>query len=92
METAQRLLKKGDTVTLLVRGDALLSDPPFAPFIDSKHCKIVRGDALVADDVAKAWSVAGEGTQTGVLTHIKLQSHFFGSIDCGITPAGYSKC
>ncbi|CUA74032.1 hypothetical protein RSOLAG22IIIB_05379 [Rhizoctonia solani] len=56
---AQRLLAKGHTCTFLLRRpDAMQSDPSMSEYIQSGSAKLVRGDALVREDVQKVWDVA----------------------------------
>ncbi|THH17253.1 hypothetical protein EUX98_g9167, partial [Antrodiella citrinella] len=56
---AVRLLAKGAHVTFLLRStSALENDETIRPYITSGHAKLVKGDALKAEDVAKGWAVA----------------------------------
>ncbi|CAE6348249.1 unnamed protein product [Rhizoctonia solani] len=68
---AQRLLAKGNTCTLLLRKpDAMESDPSMKDYIQNGSAKLVRGDALVREDVQKAVDVANADG--------KLELIFFG--------------
>ncbi|KAI0347576.1 hypothetical protein BDW22DRAFT_670 [Trametopsis cervina] len=54
-----RLLAKGATVTFLLRSpNVFKDDASMQPFITSGHARIVQGDALKAEDVAKGWQAA----------------------------------
>lgn len=58
---ARLILENDDTsttLTLLCRRELAETDPLF-PHVQSGQVKIVRGDALVRDDVERAWSAAG---------------------------------
>ncbi|CAE7106082.1 unnamed protein product [Rhizoctonia solani] len=56
---AQRLLAKGHTCTLILRRpDSMESEPSISEHIRNGLAKLVRGDALVREDVQKAWDVA----------------------------------
>ncbi|GAB1522280.1 hypothetical protein RhiTH_005394 [Rhizoctonia solani] len=68
---AQRLLAKGHTCTLLLRKpDVMESDPSMKGYIQSGLAKLVRGDALVREDVQKAVNTANADG--------KLELIFFG--------------
>jgi NAD(P)-dependent dehydrogenase (short-subunit alcohol dehydrogenase family) len=68
---AQRLLAKGNTCTLLLRKpDAMESDSSMKDYIQNGSAKLVRGDALVREDVQKAVDVANADG--------KLELIFFG--------------
>ncbi|KAH7345738.1 hypothetical protein B0J17DRAFT_624850 [Rhizoctonia solani] len=65
---AQRLLAKGYTCTLLLRRpDAMESDPSMSEYIQNGLAKLVRGDALVQDDVQKAWDIANSDGQVDLI-------------------------
>ena len=52
---------KGARITFLLRTPAVLeSDEVIRPYIQSGHAKLVKGDALIAGDVARGWAVAQE--------------------------------
>ncbi|CAE6417209.1 hypothetical protein ACGC1H_002189 [Rhizoctonia solani] len=56
---AHRLLAKGHTCTFLLRRpDAMQSDSSMSEYIRNGLAKLVRGDALVREDVQNAWDVA----------------------------------
>ncbi len=58
----------GSTVTFLLRRkDTFDNDQAIKPFIKSGHVKLVIGDALSRDDVARAWKSAIEANETGVV-------------------------
>jgi hypothetical protein len=62
------LLEGGDTVTFLLRRkDTFDNDPVIKPFVESGKAKLVIGDALSQDDVAKAWTAAIEASPTGAV-------------------------
>ena len=53
------LLRKGNTVIFFIRNPTLLeNDPEVQPFLESKHAKLVRGDAMIEADVFSAWNEA----------------------------------
>lgn len=53
------LLKQGHSVTYLLRRPEVFdADNDIKPFIDSGKVTIAKGDALVVEDVRKAWQVA----------------------------------
>ncbi|KAG9045346.1 hypothetical protein FS837_006478 [Tulasnella sp. UAMH 9824] len=55
------LLQQGHSVFIAVRNPSLLeNDPDIQPFIASGLAKLVKCDALVEDDMRRAWSVALE--------------------------------
>jgi len=59
--TSVRLLAQGARVTFLLRSTSgLEGDEAIRPYITSGHAKLVKGDALIAADVAKGWSIAQE--------------------------------
>ncbi|KAJ3565592.1 hypothetical protein NP233_g7535 [Leucocoprinus birnbaumii] len=54
-----KLLQSGATVTFLLRNPTIFdNDTAMQPFISSKSAHIVKGDALVKGDVARAWAEA----------------------------------
>ncbi|THH04024.1 hypothetical protein EW145_g5823 [Phellinidium pouzarii] len=68
---SQRLLKKGATVTFLLRNKACFdNDQTIQPYIASGQARIVPGDALKEEDHQRAWDVAAEGEGEGVDTVI----------------------
>ncbi|KDN48325.1 hypothetical protein RSAG8_02917, partial [Rhizoctonia solani AG-8 WAC10335] len=65
---AHRLLAKGHTCTFLLRRtDAMESDPSMSEYVRNGLAKLVGGDALVREDVQKAWDVANSGGQVEVI-------------------------
>ena len=55
-------VEKGATVTFLLRYPAIFdNDAIIKPFVQSGHARIVQGDALKPEDVARAWASAQEG-------------------------------
>ncbi|KIO24813.1 hypothetical protein M407DRAFT_43259, partial [Tulasnella calospora MUT 4182] len=55
------LLQQGHSVFIAVRNPSVLeNDPAVQPFIASGQAKLVKCDALVEDDMRRAWSVALE--------------------------------
>lgn len=55
------LLQQGHSVFIAVRNPSVLeNDPVVQPFIASGQAKLVKCDALVEDDMRRAWSVALE--------------------------------
>ncbi|KAG8963919.1 hypothetical protein FRC05_004370 [Tulasnella sp. 425] len=57
--TALKLLKAGNTVVFQLRNiSAFDSDAEIKPFVKSGQAKLVKGDALVEDDVRTAWTEA----------------------------------
>ncbi|KAI5117118.1 hypothetical protein M0805_003670 [Coniferiporia weirii] len=64
---AQRLLKKGATVTFLLRNPSCFdTDETIKPYIASGKARIVSGDALKEEDNRRAWELASEGGDSGV--------------------------
>ncbi|KAI0074184.1 hypothetical protein K474DRAFT_1601882 [Panus rudis PR-1116 ss-1] len=56
---ALRLLAKGAHVTFLLRSPSIFdADAAIQPYVESGHIHIVKGDALVTEDVAKGWETA----------------------------------
>jgi NAD(P)-dependent dehydrogenase (short-subunit alcohol dehydrogenase family) len=54
-----RLLKGGHNVTFLARNPAVFDeDINMKTFVSSKQAKIVKGDALNAEDIKNAWNEA----------------------------------
>ncbi|KAJ1302168.1 hypothetical protein OPQ81_000996 [Rhizoctonia solani] len=65
---AQRLLAKGHTCTLLLRRpDGMQADPSMNEYIRNGSAKLVRGDALVQEDVQKVWDVANSDGQVDLI-------------------------
>lgn len=57
--SSQSLTENGATVTFLLRNPSIFdTDTSIQPFISSGKAHIVKGDALVKEDVAKAWNEA----------------------------------
>jgi NAD(P)-dependent dehydrogenase (short-subunit alcohol dehydrogenase family) len=53
------LLRKGNTFIFFVRNPTPLeNDPEVQPYLQSKHAKLIRGDALNEADVTSAWNEA----------------------------------
>ncbi|KAH7345754.1 hypothetical protein B0J17DRAFT_531278, partial [Rhizoctonia solani] len=64
----QRLLAKGHTCTLLLRRpDAIDSDPSMSDYVRNGSAKLVCGNALVRDDVQKAWDIANSDGQVDLI-------------------------
>jgi len=60
--TALRLLNQGHSATLLLRNDKVFdNDERMKPHVDSGRAQLVQGDALVTDDVKRAWDKATDG-------------------------------
>jgi len=60
--TALRLLNQGHSATLLLRNDKVFdNDERMKPHVDSGRAQLVQGDALVTDDVERAWEKATDG-------------------------------
>lgn len=56
---AIRLLNKGATVTFLLRNTSVFdADETIQPFVRSGKARLVKGDALSIEDVARGWSEA----------------------------------
>ncbi|EKM75291.1 hypothetical protein AGABI1DRAFT_103047 [Agaricus bisporus var. burnettii JB137-S8] len=54
-----KLLRLGATVTYLLRNPSVFdNDANIQPFLSTKKARIVKGDALVKNDVARTWSEA----------------------------------
>lgn len=54
-----RLLAQGASVTFLLRSPSSLeADPAIKPYIHSGKARLIQGDALNAEDVAKGWEEA----------------------------------
>ena len=52
----------GATVTFLLRSPAVFADDrAIQPFVASGKARLVQGDALVKEDVQRAWTEAGKG-------------------------------
>lgn len=80
---AVRILAAGGTVTLLLRNPTVFdADETIQGYVKSGHARLVKGDALVKADVAKAWAEAasGEGEQRvdAVLSTVGKCRRFFG--------------
>lgn len=63
---AVRILAGGGTVTFLLRNPAIFdADETIQGYIKHGYARLVKGDALVKEDVVKAWAEAasGEGEQ-----------------------------
>ena len=60
---AERLsTEKGATITFLLRSPAVFdNDDVIKPYVQSGHARIVQGDGLNPEDVARAWASAQEG-------------------------------
>ncbi|KAG8795714.1 hypothetical protein FRC16_009988 [Serendipita sp. 398] len=53
---ALRLLSKGDTVTFVLRSPATLeADEALKEYVSNGKARLVKGDALSADDIKAAW-------------------------------------
>ncbi|KAG6829202.1 hypothetical protein H0H92_005331 [Tricholoma furcatifolium] len=66
--SALRFLEAGHTVTFLLRSlTAFDSDESVQKFIKSKSAHLVQGDALVKDDVQRAWTSAAANSQSGIV-------------------------
>ena len=62
MLSFELLTEKGATVTFLLRyTNAFDKDEVMKAYITSGRARIVKGDALNAEDVAKGWEAAQEG-------------------------------
>ncbi|KAA1479486.1 hypothetical protein DENSPDRAFT_846263 [Dentipellis sp. KUC8613] len=56
-----RLLKKGATVTFLLRNPSIFdNDADIQPYIKEGKARLVKGDALNREDVAAGWTSAGQ--------------------------------
>ncbi|KAF9471437.1 hypothetical protein BDN70DRAFT_812147 [Pholiota conissans] len=56
-----RFLKAGSKVTFLLRSPAYFDDDKeIQKYVQSKKAQLVKGDALIVDDVRKAWAKASE--------------------------------
>ncbi|KZS99085.1 hypothetical protein SISNIDRAFT_545910 [Sistotremastrum niveocremeum HHB9708] len=65
--TSVRLLESGNTVTFLLRKLSVFeTDETIQKYVKSGHVRLVQGDALSRDDVARAWQKAAEG-ETGLV-------------------------
>ncbi|KXN89299.1 hypothetical protein AN958_05803 [Leucoagaricus sp. SymC.cos] len=54
-----KLLQHGATVTFLLRNPTTFdNDTEIQKFVSSGHARLVKGDALVKDDVARVWAAA----------------------------------
>lgn len=54
-----KLLHVGATVTFLLRDPSIFdNNDTISPFLASGQARVIKGDALVKDDVARAWSEA----------------------------------
>ncbi|EPQ57830.1 hypothetical protein GLOTRDRAFT_36291 [Gloeophyllum trabeum ATCC 11539] len=61
-----RLLEKGATITFLLRSPSVFdNDEKIQGYIASGKARLVKGDALVKEDVRRAWEVAGQGEREG---------------------------
>jgi len=57
--TTLRLLDQGHSATLLLRNTSVFdNDERMKPYVDSGKAELVQGDALVTDDVKRAWDQA----------------------------------
>jgi len=57
--TTLRLLNQGHSATLLLRNDKVFdNDERMKPHVESGRAQLVKGDALVVDDVKRAWEKA----------------------------------
>ncbi|THG95441.1 hypothetical protein EW026_g6212 [Hermanssonia centrifuga] len=62
--TALRLLEKGATVTFLLRSPTVFNeDAVIQSYVQAGTARLVKGDALNAEDVAKGWEKATEDSQ-----------------------------
>ena len=62
-----RAIEKGATVTFLLRSlNVFETDELIQGYVKSGHVRLVQGDALKAEDVAKGWEAAQEGPQSHV--------------------------
>jgi len=60
--SAIRLLEKGATVTFLLRSPSSFDvDATIQKYVQSGKARLVKGDALIKDDVEKAWVEAAKG-------------------------------
>lgn len=60
--SSMRLLNSGATVTFLLRSPtAFANDQAIQTFVTSGKARLVQGDALVKEDVQRAWTEAGKG-------------------------------
>ncbi|TFK46706.1 hypothetical protein OE88DRAFT_1637825 [Heliocybe sulcata] len=65
---ATRLLDQGATVTFLLRSPSVFdNDENMKRYVASGKAKIVKGDALKREDVARAWQSANEGGAVDLL-------------------------
>ncbi|KAI0697313.1 hypothetical protein C8T65DRAFT_582797 [Cerioporus squamosus] len=87
-----RLLKKGYTVTLLLRSTSVFdNDEQMQPFVRNGKAQLVRGDALNKDDVRKGWEAAiqaGGGKVDAVLFAIGGRPSFSMSRGLALDPPG----
>ncbi|KDQ60005.1 hypothetical protein JAAARDRAFT_174021 [Jaapia argillacea MUCL 33604] len=66
--SALRLLEKGHTVTFLLRKPSVFDgDAKVQFFVSSGQARLVEGDAMKAEDVKRAWEVAGQGEPEGIV-------------------------
>ncbi|KAI6103401.1 amino acid permease-domain-containing protein [Pisolithus sp. B1] len=57
-----RLLKLGATVTFLLRSPSVFNDDAaIQPYVSSGKARLVKGNALVREDVERAWTEAAKG-------------------------------
>jgi len=57
-----RLLEKGATVTFLLRSPSTFdADTTIQKYVKSGQARLFKGDALIKDDVKKAWAEAAKG-------------------------------
>ncbi|KAF9447902.1 hypothetical protein P691DRAFT_801664 [Macrolepiota fuliginosa MF-IS2] len=62
-----KFLQGGATVTFLLRNPSVFdNDTSIQPYVSSGHARLIKGDALVKDDVARAWAEAGRDRPQGV--------------------------